>query len=413
MEITRLAGLGDGVTHLEGQTVFVPFTLAGERWRVRVESSAKGALTAEGVECLQASPDRRQPPCPSFGLCGGCKLQHMNEAAYHAFKVRIAEDAARILGAEAMVQPLFKVAEHTRRRAQWKAQMAEGRLRLGFYAAKSHLLVDTSHCVVVTRQMRGFIAALEQFWAETRKLPLLISVHVTDLAHGLDVVVEAKTMPTPAQKEALATWLHGQRVVRALWRAGESEMFVVAGQPEISFHGVSAPLSEGAFLQATHESQEFMIEQVIQGVGGAASVVDLYAGSGTYALPLAQAGKRVYAFEGWHAAAEALHNALRPLPWRGLVEVTQRDLVKSPVPAHVLSMADAVVINPPRNGALPQAKEIAASDVARVVMVSCNPATFIRDAKAMCDAGFRLVSLTPVDQFLYSHHLEFIGIFTR
>lgn len=405
LHITHIAGLGDGVAQHEGHTVFVPFTCAGDHVQAEVVQLAKDGVRARLIAVQTPSPQRQTPPCPHFGVCGGCELQQLAPAAYAEFKHSAALRVAEQLGADAaLVQPLFQSGAVTRRRAEAKVAVTDGAVAFGFLAARSHDVIDTPHCQVVEPRIAEAMQQWRAMLSTMKKPSRFTAVQFTAAHNGLDVQVQAEGKLKPADAEALRAY--AQTCAR-LTLNGET---LKAGEAEITFGAATVHLPVGSFLQATEPSQQAMTEIVLRHCAGATAVADLYCGSGTFALPLAQAGHRVLAYEGGQEAVTALFNAARRhnLP----VSAHQRDLVKQPLCGE-LQEVDAAVINPPRNGALPQCKALAASAVGKVVMVSCNPATFTRDALALQAGGFTLAELTPIDQFTWSHHLELVGVFTR
>lgn len=410
--ITRLAGLGDGVGEHDGRPVFVPLTAVGDVVRAAIPP---GGQRARLVEVMEASPDRQKPPCPHFGLCGGCSLQHLNPAVYEAFKEAIARDAARQSGAdEAVVRPLFLSGAASRRRAECKVAVDKGEVTLGFLAARSHDVVAVTECKVVDAAIAAAFPAWREALGRWKKPSRVRAVQFTHADNGLDVLLHVDGRLKPADSEALRAFAAEQGIVRlCIAQEGGEPQAVIAGEPVLRLGDAAVELPVAAFLQATSASQDVMAAEVLAHCAGHERVADLYSGCGTYSLPLAQAGHRVHAYEGGAEAVTALFNAARKHGLQEQLASHTRDLYAAPLTVRELQAYDAVVVNPPRNGALPQAQAIAQSGVATVVMVSCNPATFIRDAKALAEGGYRLVSLLPVDQFTWSHHLELVGAFRR
>lgn len=414
LTITHLAGLGDGVAAHEGVPVFVPLTCAGDTVRAQVVQAGREHHRARLLEVLEPSPQRADPPCPHFGACGGCTLQHLDAAAYDGFKHAIAVDAARALGVEgAVVKPLFRSGAASRRRAEVKVTVEQGEVRLGFLAARSHDVIATPECKVVdaaiANAMETWRAALQHCGKPAR----ITAIHFTHAENGLDVLLQCSAAPKPADIQLARGHAAAQGVVRLGVQVGQGEpQWLRLGEPFVQLGGVTVELPPAAFLQATRASQDAMIAEVAAQCGEATTVADIYCGIGTFSLPLAQAGHRVLAYEGSGEAVTALFNAARRHGLEERLSVHARDLYAQPLTTELRGV-EVAVINPPRNGALPQCEALAASGVGRVVMVSCNPATFIRDGKALCGAGFRLVSLLPVDQFTWSHHLELVGTFCR
>lgn len=407
LDITHLAGLGDGAATYKGQAVFVPFACADDTVVAEVQRVTKDGIYAKLLKVITPSSQRQVPPCPHFGVCGGCELQHLNPEAYGEFKHGIALRVAQHLGCgAAIVQPLYLAGAASRRRAEAKVAVEEGVVALGFNAPRSHTVIDTPECKVVEPDILAAMNAWRELLQSMKRPSRFKSIQFTVAQNGLDMHVQSEGKFKPADADALQAFAQSQPIARLVLNGQPYR----AGEALIAMGAMHIELPVGSFLQATQRSQRFMTEVILRHCEGHARVADLYCGSGTFTLPLAEAGHHVLGFEGGQEAVTALFNTARrhDLP----VSVHMRDLMMQPV-ADELEQVDAVVINPPRNGALPQCKVIAESSVKKVVMVSCNPATFTRDAAVLQAGGFELTELTPIDQFMWSHHLELIGVFAR
>lgn len=413
LDITALAGLGDGIGHWQEKTVFVPFALPGERVRAILSADPKDQR-AELLEILIPSPERGIPPCRHFGVCGGCELQHLSSDAYARFKRGIALQVAERLGVAERVMPLVTVPLHSRRRAEVKVTVQKGEVSLGYYAARSHRIIDLHECPIVDSHIEGAFAAWREAIEKLKTPGNIKAIHFTALENGLDVILQVTSRSKPQDREKLIAFAATQPILRLQEHVGGAGDYDALGRRQpvmIYFAGVAIELPTGAFLQATLPSQQALQALVAAGCEGGRRIIDLYCGCGTFSFPLAQAGYEVSAVEGNPEMVNAAANAARKAGLTG-VQFSARDLYKTPIPSAELARYDTAVINPPRNGALPQVQELAKAGVRRIVMVSCNPATFERDAKHLLEHGYVLDSLTPVDQFLWSHHLEVVGIFT-
>ncbi len=408
LQITSLAHKGDGVTETDKGPLFVPFTLAGETVTV-LRDGAKAALAT----IQTPSPDRIAPVCRHFGTCGGCALQHMDHAAYLAWKRDQVIAALADRGIETEVRPTVDAAGRGRRRAVLTVLRAGHKTLLGFHERASHLVVDMEECPVLVPEI---VAALPML----RKLsnPLLprrgeLRVTVTASENGLDLAFE--------RKEALPPKLIPE-LVGAAMDAGfarlslNGEILVEARAPELLMDGVPVVPPPAGFIQATQAAEETLARLVVEGVGKSKKVIDLFAGVGTFTLPLARKAT-VHAVEGDKGALAALDRALRRAQGRKTISHERRDLYRNPLTALDLDDFgkgyDAVVFDPPRAGAEAQAREIARSKAKRVVAVSCNPATLARDLRILIDGELILESVTPVDQFLFSPHIEVVAVLKR
>lgn len=405
--IETVGGEGDGMA---AGPVFVPFTLPGER------VTAQGAGERRDlIDVLQASPRRIEPACPHFTVCGGCALQHWDHAPYLAWKVdRLIGTLARER-VEAEVLAPFAAAPGTRRRVTLHARRGDREsARLGYKARKSWDLVDIDLCPIAEPAIQAAIPALKRLAARLFEHPNSApSLHVTLTDTGLDIDitgVEAKSGGLSADARMQLAERAAEADFARVTLSGE--VAYMARLPQVRLGPARVSLPPGAFLQATRAAEMVMADFVAEAASGATRIADLYSGVGTFTFRLAEIAP-THAADFGAGAVAALSAALSSAPGLKGVTVEARDLVRRPLLAHDLRHTDVAVFDPPRAGAAEQAAELASSKVARVIGVSCNPATFARDARVLIDAGFRLERVLPVDQFLWSPHIELVGVFSR
>lgn len=416
--VERIGAAGDGVARWRGDWVFLPFTAVGDRVRAVLGQRRGGGREARVVELLAAGAGRRDPPCRHFGRCGGCALQHLDTASYRAAKLAALRRAlARARLDTTVVRPL-RAAPPGRRRARFglmRPTAPHQPPRIGFRARFRHDLVDLYECPVLEPPLMALVPALR------RLVPNLLpavgrgeagrgEALVTRTDSGLDLLVEAPSGPPLAALEALAAFAAEHDLARVVWRSHAGDMPVVERRPvRVMRSGVAVGFPPGAFLQASEAAEAILIGEVVAAIGGARPVLDLFAGLGSFAFALAQGGP-VHAVEGDESTVAALADAARGVP--GLT-VERRDLARHPLPPEMLAGFAAAVLDPPRAGAPRQAAALASSPLAAVVAVSCNPATFARDAARLAAGGFRLERVVPVDQFVWTPHLELVAVFRR
>jgi 23S rRNA (uracil1939-C5)-methyltransferase len=411
LTIEEIGAHGDGVAHRGGDAVFVPYTVPGDR--VLARPVGPSHALPESWIARGAAP---QPPrCPHFGGCGGCALQHLDDDGYIAWKRRQLGLALSRRGIEGIVlDPVVQAAARERRRADFGAIRAGGEVALGFHAYRSRTIVDMRDCAVLDPAVVALLPALRglmrDLLAERQSADLLVA----RTESGIDLLIGGLSDPDREARERIAAFAAAHDLARVARRqSGETpEVLVQRRVPQMRFGGIAVDIPPGAFLQATKAGEDAIVAATREAVAGARRVADLYAGCGTLTFPLASAA-RVHAVEGARGLADALSAAARRAGQPGRVNVEVRDLDRRPLRADELAAFDAVVFDPPREGAAAQAAEIARSDVKTAVGVSCNPATFARDARILLDAGFRLTRVTPIDQFLWSPHLEVVGAFRR
>src|SRR5262245_22125562 len=405
VEIARLGAQGDGVAEAAGGPLYVPFALAGERVRVAV---GRDDDRAELLAVLHPSPDRVEPVCPHFGVCGGCALQHLNEAAYLDWKREKVAGALKSRDLDTEVEPVRPVPLGSRRRAALALARGKAATALGYRRARSHELIDIAVCPVLSP---GIVARLSKLKAALAPLALgrrEARVGITETPSGLDIVLEG-ARPKDATLAAFAGEAAALGVARLTC---DGESIGPEAAPEVELSGVKVKLPPGAFLQAAGEAETVMTELVRQGVGDARRIADLFAGLGTFTFALARQAA-VDAFESDEAALEALAEAWRKTQGLKPVKTFRRDLFRAPLSSTELAAYDALVFDPPRAGAAAQAAMLAKSEVARLVAVSCNPGTLARDLRILVDGGYRIARITPIDQFLFSPHVETVAHLER
>ncbi|MBC6981797.1 class I SAM-dependent RNA methyltransferase [Caulobacter sp. 17J80-11] len=407
LEILSVGGQGDGVA---AGHVFVPLTLPGERARVRVEGDR-----GEVLELLEASPERIAPVSPHYGECGGCALQHWAAEPYLAWKreqVRLALGRERL---ETEIADTIACPPASRRRLALHARPGKGGgAALGFKARRSWRLVEITSCPVadpaLVRALPGLRALAAAFLEHPKSAPTL---HVTATLSGLDVDVtgvERKSGGLSADRRMQAAEAAAAADLARVTMSGE--IIYMARQPTVRFGPATVALPAGSFLQATPQAEEAMARLTLDAVAGAGRLADLFCGAGTFTFRMAELAP-VFAADAHEPAVRALKSAIATAPGLKPITAETRDLFRAPVVAEEMKKIDAIVFDPPRAGAAAQTLEIARSKAATVVGISCNPATFARDARVLVNAGFQLEKVTPVDQFLWSPHIEVVGVFRR
>jgi len=347
--------------------------------------------------------------CRHFGTCGGCLTQDLPEDSYRAHKRQIVVDALTHHGVEAEVSEIVSVRSHTRRRATFKAAKEAGETLLGFYARASHDIVDMHECRLLTPKLFAAVPRLRAMMAALLREGEKAELHVTETDDGLDLAIAWKRMIKPALTAELARWAGELKFARI---AMGDEIAVALARPTLRFGNARVALPLKAFLQPTREGEAALQNLVLEALDGAKQVADLFSGCGTFTLPLAERA-RVHAVELDARMLEAMAEAARHTQGLKPLTTEQRDLFKVPLSPPELKRFDAVLLDPPRAGALAQVKAIAASKVRRIAYVSCNPASFARDARVLIEAGFHMGRVTPVDQFLWSDHVELVAAFVR
>jgi 23S rRNA (uracil1939-C5)-methyltransferase len=377
-----------------------------------VAGAVPGDIVAADGTILQRGPNHVAPACRHFGQCGGCQIQHVADPAIADFaRDRVLQPLARLGIVPTSVIPVHMSPAGARRRAAMRATRTQGAVRLGFNAEGAHSLVDMQECPVLHPQLFALVAPLRQLLAPHLKERSAIGITMTLTDSGVDLLLanlQANSLPLIEGLTEFAS-AHGLARLSVEGPMGV-ETLVAAGDPAIRLGGVLVTLPPAAFLQATADGEAALVEAVTAIIGGAGQVADLFAGSGTFALPISRTAK-VEAVDGAGPPIRALEAAARRAGRP--VTVQHRDLFRRPLTAAELAPFDAVVIDPPRAGAIAQTEQLAASKVPVIAAVSCNPATFARDAERLGGGGYTLHRIWPIAQFRWSTHVELVGEFRR
>lgn len=396
LTIERLGHHGDGIARGPDGPVFVPGALPGEV----VEGEIQGSRLST-PRIVTPSAHRRRPPCAHARACGGCALQHADDAFVADWKQGVVQQALQAQGLEATFRPVLTSHPHSRRRATLSGRRTKAGATLGFHIRGSDQVVAVPGCQLLHPDLIAAFPGLEALTRTGASRKGELSLTVTATLSGPDVAVTGgKPLDAPLLQD-LAGLAETHRLARLTW---EGEVVALRAQPMVDMGRGRVPLPPGAFLQATADGEAALLAAVRDAVGPARRIVDLFAGCGTFALPLADRAE-VHAVEGEAALTAALTAGARATPGLKAVSVETRDLFRRPLLPDELRF-DAAVIDPPRAGAEAQVAELARAHVPVLAMVSCNPATFARDAKTLVDAGYRLDWVQVVDQFRWSTHVE-------
>jgi 23S rRNA (uracil1939-C5)-methyltransferase len=385
--IVRIAARGDGVTP-SGR--HVPFGVPGD------------AVLDDGA--LAFGLHHQRPPCRHFPECGGCQLQHADDEAYRGYLTSRIETALAQHDLTTEIREPHLSPPNSRRRATLRALKVGSGVVLGFNAAKTHQIIDLRECHILRPELFALVAPLRELLGGFLKPKRTAEVQLTLVDQGADVLLKGVEPEGLAAIEALTSFASEQSLARLSVDQGLGPESTYEPQPAtVTLSGIPVVFPTGSFLQATEDGQKALVECVREAIGGSSKIADLFAGLGTFAL----ATRAAYAAEASRDAAAALKRAAL------VMAVEHRDLYRRPLDANDLSRFDGVVLDPPRAGAAEQVAQLASSTVERIAYVSCNPATFARDARMLADGGFRLEWIRPVGQFRWSTHVELAACFSR
>lgn len=404
LRISRIGHGGDGIAETDAGPVYAPFTLPGESVSAEINGDRAVALAIPNK-----SSERVEPPCPHFGSCGGCSLQHWEPTAYREWKRQQVVAAFEQRGLEPPVAKIISCAPASRRRAVFTAERDGKQIVLGFNKTGSHEVVAVPQCRVLVPAIANRLESIAALIAPLVQPRRRARVAVVAADNGLDIAIDDLGRVDERTLDALPRRISDPAIARVT-AAGET--VYLAREPELVAGPVTLLPIPAGFIQAVASAETAMAGAVLAAIGPAKRVADLFCGIGTFGLRLAGLS-RVTAVDGDAASVAALERAAKRTQGLKQLKSDRRDLLADPLTANELKIFDAVLFDPPRAGAKAQAEQIASSTVPIVVAVSCNPATLARDARILVEGGYRPISVQPIDQFLWSAHIETVAVFER
>jgi 23S rRNA (uracil1939-C5)-methyltransferase len=406
--IDHVGHRGDGVALENGRSLYVPYALGGET--VEIEAADSDPERRRLVRVVKASAERIAPFCRYFGQCGGCAIQHWQTDAYRAWKRRIVVDTLAQAGIACEVADIVDAHGAGRRRITVHARRgSDGELRIGFAAAGSHAIVAIADCPILDPGLRGALDAARAVAEVLKPANKPLDIQITATGSGLDIDVRGSGQVATVVITALSRVAETHRLAR-LTRHGE--LVLMRNAPVVMMGNAQVALPPGSFLQATAAGEETLAALVQDRCKRAKHIADLFCGVGPFALRLA-AHARVTAFDSDAGAVMALQKAATATKGLKPLKAEARDLFRRPLMPQELRDYDTVVFDPPRQGAQAVVAQLAASKSPTIVAVSCNAATFARDARILIDGGYRIEGVTPVDQFRHTAHVELVARFSR
>lgn len=416
IDIETLESHGDGAGRApDGKRVYVPNTLPGDRAEVTFVANRGDGYAARATGFLDQKP-RRDADCPVFETCGGCQLQHVPEQDYLNWKSEVLRAALARQGLDPDIRPLISAPLSSRRRATVKVQKTINGVVLGYNAAQSDQIVDIDHCPRLIGSLNALLEPLRELSDQLLPANKGARFAMTDTGTGaIDLMVETDIELDLERLETLSAFAHEHKVSRITLKSSNNllEPVIELKPVMISLSGFNIPLPPDSFLQPSLDGERILTDLVMDAASGCQDVIDLYAGVGTFTVPLAGIAKNVLAIDGAAHQIAALQAAINLNVKLANTKTETRDLQRNPLIAAELNNADVVVFDPPRAGAKEQAFEIAQSSVPTVIAVSCNSATMARDLRCLVDGGYDIEYVTPVDQFPMSYHVEAVALLKR
>ncbi len=413
--VHALTKRGEGIVSLDGSDLIVPFTLPQEVVEIEERFKTRTNKWGKLLDIKETSPERVQAPCPHFGTCGGCLLQHFSPKAYEAYKKSLVTNSLEAHGIEtsSVSAPLI-VGSAQRRRIDFMARKWDGEVKMGFHEAESKKPFNIRTCSLVHPDILPLFKPLRDVIAPFLEREKLIHFFITRAQNGLDVLLAGFKEPLDTEhEEALIVLAKNTGIIRLAYKVKKREKILYFTKtPTVRFGKHDVEVTAFGFLQATEASDKIFarfLEKHLPFEGNSqTSLVDLFCGRGTLSLALTNLGHTVTGVECDGQALRALQKVEEPL-----LTIQERNLFEAPLTSAELNKVEAVVMNPPRAGAEKQTREIARSCVKKLVYISCNAESFARDCVFLTDHGFKLREIIPVDQFMWTPHIEIMAYLER
>jgi 23S rRNA (uracil1939-C5)-methyltransferase len=408
MNIQKLSSSGAGVAEIDQQKYFFPFTAPSDEVELICAPKSKNLQTSE-FKITSKSTNRSTPPCIYYEKCGGCSMQHLDESTYYNFKKDLGTKALSHINQAIDDFSLVKTTLNSRRRATLKASLENNEVVIGFFGAKSNNIINIDICILLEQEINALIPALKTALLSFNKIHFsqsFIEISITNCVNGLDLIFKSKYEISSKERSAIKNL--APLVIRATWQKDNINTDIFThDDPYIYLNDQQVFLPINSFLQPTFIGQEAIIAFILKHATTSKNIIDIFAGIGTYSIALAShENSKVLAVEGNLNIKHSLQNFPN-------ISYEIRDLYKKPLKKEKLSQFDFAVINPPRNGASPQIKNLADSTLKDIILVSCSYETFSRDSKILIDAGFYIEDFMLVDQFLFTAHIELVAYFKR
>jgi 23S rRNA (uracil1939-C5)-methyltransferase len=420
--IDHIGSMGDGVGVYKNRPVYVGKTAPGDVVSVQIESGREDGFFARLLNVETPGPARAVPPCPNYAPdsknCGGCALQHITTESYRAWKIAKVKNALERGGAmpEQWEVPIF-LPHATRRRATFTAHKINNDITMGYNAPRSHSIVDIQDCMVLEPTLNAMAQMLRPYLSSLLPEGRAVDIMLQNVDGVFDMILtgeyQSRGKFTYDQDDAFASIMRETGIARISHRARDFAVpeIILQQKPVAKKYGtINVELPPGAFLQASMAGEAALAAAVKKYAGDSKNIADLFCGTGLFAGNLAAPNFRIYAADGEKPAIAALKKSAENIK---NFTTEHRDLFKNPPGAAELSKFDCVIFDPPRAGAKALSESMAQSDIPAIIAVSCNPITFARDAAILMRGGYGLRSVTIIDQFVWSAHVEIVGLLTR
>jgi 23S rRNA (uracil1939-C5)-methyltransferase len=368
------------------------------------------------IKIIEPSVHRIQPACQYFTRCGGCSLQHLNENYYTSFKKELVFKALAEQNIETTINPVITIASGNRRRANLEAIKKDDQIFMGFHKANSHQIVNIDECPAMLKTLSDILLPLKKLLELILNVKQKAQIYITHASNGVDILIRSgDNFILPEEVAGFTSlFVKDHPIIKLTLKCRKKiDVLYAKEDPYVLFDDLKVHIDSECFLQPNSLSDNILPQLILNYLpkeNNNLKVVDLFCGRGTYSLPLAKYFE-VTSVDSNQSAISALNEAA--IINKRNIKIILQDLFTSPILRDKLNEYAIAIINPPRAGAVAQVEQLSGSEVKHILYISCNPVTFAIDAKTLCNAGYNLIEVTPVDQFYWSAHIEIVGYFTK
>jgi len=416
LKIDKIGIDGDGIGKIGKKTVIAPYTISNEEIILTDFEENNKYISTKSFDIITPSEHRIEAPCKIFGECGGCNLQHIDQDYYKDYKKSILSKALEYGGFDNSTKDIdfFDIGHKSRRKVKFSVKAGKKSVKLGFFKERSHELIDIYNCLILEEEINNLISPVKEFILTLSRPQRTHEISLFLADNGIEFSIISDSTPDKNDIKQIEVFSTKHKISKANWLTNDDIRNIYCLQePYIKVGNWKIASSYNMFSQSTKNGQEEITRLVLEYLKPHEYILDLYSGCGTYSLPLVGDSKQVAAYEGSSEMVESFKDSIEKNFLHDYLQVKKRDLLKNPLKPNEISIYDGVVINPPRNGAGPQIKNIAESNVNNVVIVSCSPSSLGKDIKPLKQNGYKLVKSNIIDQFIWSNHIESVSLFVK
>ena len=414
--IDKLDKSGVGISLMQNENVcLVPYTLPGERVKANIINKFKSKMYCSNLEILENSSERSNNTCEHFTKCGGCLLQHWQYENYKQWKFNLIRQPLLKLTPDIKTLDMISTENYSRRRAKFFLKQDNNSCKLGFKKHKSETLININNCIIIDPEIMEFMSEVKNAFNKSFLTNEILIFHVNKLDYGLDILIQTKK--SLRINDLINIFKNFKSKIISIYYQQNNqnpELILFYNKNKLSFgkDNVYGLIPPAGFFQSTKLAENELIKNILNEIQNKNEyVLDLYSGSGTFTLPLLKNGYKVYAIDNNKSSIESLIKSSKEQNLFNNFKYNISNLTKEKIETHFFQNFDMVILDPPRAGAITQVTSLGKSKVKKIIYISCNIQTFLRDSKILLSYGYKIKYILPIDQFLYTSHLEIFSVF--